>query len=173
MPGLYPGATDAVVRKGGGRGVGPRLCPRHHRAPRGGLFALGVARSSEIVGVAIVGRPVNRNLDDGWTAEVTRVAVVEDVPNGCSKLYGACWRTARNMGYRRILTYTLDVEPGTSLIAAGWKCIAKVEPRSWHRESRPRVDVQPLQVKFRWEISIANQGPLQAPEACTSSLAEA
>ena len=61
---------------------------RHHQAPVGGLFAVGIAHGAEVVGVAIVGRPVARHNDDDWTAEVTRVAVIEGVKNGCSMLYG-------------------------------------------------------------------------------------
>jgi hypothetical protein len=107
----------------------------------------------EVVGVAIVGRPVARGASDGWTAEVTRVAVVEGVGNGCSKLYSACWRAARAIGYRKLITYTLDSEPGTSLIAAGWKTVGQVKGRSWHRPERPRIDRYPLQDKLRWEVT--------------------
>ena len=85
---------------------------RHHGRPAGYRFAVGVARDELVVGVAIVGRPSARLLDDGWTAEVTRVCVLDNVPNGCSKLYGACWRAARALGYRRLVTYTLPVEGG-------------------------------------------------------------
>ena len=126
---------------------------RHHRAPVGGLFAIGLARDAEIVGAAIIGRPVSRGGQDGWTAEVTRLAVLEDVKNGCSKLYGASWRAARAMGYRKLITYTLSAEPGTSLIAAGWKIVGEVKGRSWNAPSRPRIDQNPIQDKFRWEVS--------------------
>ena len=47
---------------------------RHHAAPQGGLFAVAVAVGDEVVGVAIVGRPVSRIMSDGFTAEVTRLA---------------------------------------------------------------------------------------------------
>ena len=126
---------------------------RHHRAPVGGLFAIGLERAGDVVGVAIVGRPVARALQDDWTAEVTRVAVLEGVGHGCSKLYAACWRAARAMGYRRLVTYTLEREPGTSLTAAGWRVVGAVSARSWHCPSRPRVDRHPLQGKLRWEMS--------------------
>lgn len=124
---------------------------RHHKAPLSALFAIGVARDGEIVGVATVGRPVARGNQDGWTAEVTRVAVLDDVPNACSMLYGACWRAARAMGYRKLITYTLVTEPGTSLKAAGWKVVGEVKGRSWHRDARPRVDKHPLIDKVRWQ----------------------
>tara|TARA_R100001594_G_scaffold45417_1_gene78272 strand:+ start:771 stop:1085 length:315 start_codon:yes stop_codon:yes gene_type:complete len=102
--------------------------------------------------VAIVGRPVSRGISDGWTAEVIRVAVLENIPNACSKLYSACWRAARAMGYRKLITYILDTEPGTSVRASGWKEIAKVKGRSWNTKNRPRVDLYPLQDKLRFEI---------------------
>lgn len=124
---------------------------RHHRAPQGGLYAVGVARGLDVVGVAIVGRPVARGLADGWTAEVTRVAVRDGVPNACSMLYGACWRAARALGYRRLVTYTLQSEPGTSLRAAGWRTVGETRGRTWSCPSRPRVDKHPTESKFRWE----------------------
>ena len=127
---------------------------RHHRAPQGGLFAIAVAKDAAIVGVAIVGRPVSRNLDDGWTVEVTRVAVVEGIRNTCSKLYAASWRTARGMGYRKAITYMLQEETGISVKAAGWKCIGKTEGGSWSRDERPRIDRHPVQAKLRWEIAL-------------------
>lgn len=127
---------------------------RHHRAPAGGLFAVGVARGEGLVGVAIIGRPVARGLDDGATAEVTRVAVLPDVRNACSMLYGAAWRAARALGYRRMVTYTMSTEPGTSLRAAGWRPVARTEGGEWSRPSRPRARATfPTIPKIRWEVA--------------------
>ena len=126
---------------------------RHHLAPVSGLYAVAVADGDDIVGVAIVGRPVSRHLDNGWTVEVTRLAVLDGQPNACSKLYAACWRVAREMGYRKAITYILNTEPGTSLKAAGWKCIAETRGGSWNVPSRPRIDRHPLQGKLRWETA--------------------
>lgn len=128
---------------------------RHHRAPVSGLFAVGCATEEKLCGVAIVGRPVARMLQDGWTAEVTRVAT-DGTKNACSFLYSACWRAARSLGYRKLITYTLSSEPGTSLRAAGWSIVAEVRGRSWHCKSRPRVDRHPTQDKIRWETSCAS-----------------
>ena len=127
---------------------------RHHIPPQGGLFAVGVAYEGgkEIVGVAIVGRPVARMLDDGWNVEVTRLCVLDGVKNACSMLYGACWRAARALGYRKAITYILNSEKGTSLKAAGWTCIGEAGGGSWGCKSRPRVDKHPLQRKFKWEV---------------------
>jgi len=127
---------------------------RHHKAPQGGLFAVAVAEDQEIVGVAIVGRPVARMLSDGWTAEVTRLATLGHC-NACSKLYGACWRTARAMGYRRLVTYTMPEEGGASLRASGARCLGEAGGGSWSRVERPRVDLHPTQTKFRWEWKAA------------------
>lgn len=123
---------------------------RHHPAPRGCIVVLGAARAGEIVGVCIVGRPVARELQDGYTAEVTRLCT-DGTRNACSLLYGAAWRSVRALGYRRLVTYTLPSEGGASLRAAGWRCIGEAGGGSWSRTSRPRVDLHPLQTKLRWE----------------------
>jgi hypothetical protein len=123
---------------------------RHHRPPRGCLFCIGAVVEERVVGVAIVGRPVARALQDGFTAEVTRVAT-DGTRNACSALYGAAWRAARAIGYRRLVTYTLPSEGGASLRGAGWRCIGEAGGGSWSRASRPRVDMHPMQQKMRWE----------------------
>lgn len=124
---------------------------RHHKAPQGALFAVAVSEGEAIVGVATVGRPVARMLDTGWVAEVTRVAVLEGFPNACSMLYGACWRAARALGYRRLITYTLASEMGTSVKAAGWTELGKAGGGTWNRAGRPRVDRAPTEQKVLWE----------------------
>lgn len=125
---------------------------RHHGRPRGYLFAAACASEGAVCGVAIVGRPVARLLQDGWTAEVTRVAT-DGTRNACSFLYGACWRAARALGYRRLVTYTLREEGGASLRGAGFTLIGEAGGGTWSRRARPRVDTHPLQAKIRWERS--------------------
>jgi hypothetical protein len=89
--------------------------------------------------VAIVGRPVARHLDDGTTLEVTRTAS-DGAPNANSLLYGASWRAAKALGYRRLITFTQKGESGASLRGAGWRLIAGRPPRAgWHTPSRPRA----------------------------------
>jgi L-amino acid N-acyltransferase YncA len=126
---------------------------RHHKPPQGGLFAVAVAANEQIVGVAIVGRPVARMSADGWTAEVTRLAT-DGRKNACSMLYAAAWRACRALGYRRLVTYILNSEPGTSLRAAGWKLIGEAGGGSWHRAARPRIDEHPTQGKLRFEMTV-------------------
>lgn len=96
----------------------------HHRPVQAAKFALAVTLvdSDLIRGVAIVGRPVARHLDDGWTREVTRLCT-DSTPNACSKLYGAAWQAAKSLGYIRLITYTLPDEGGASPRAAGWRLI--------------------------------------------------
>ncbi len=128
---------------------------RHHRhsvAVRGMKFAIGAAVGGRVVGVALVGRPVARELDDGWTAEVLRVCT-DGTHNAPSMLYRACWRACRAMGYRKVVTYTLRSEAGTSLRAAGWRVVGEVTKRSWDTPSRPRVDRDERQERFRWELA--------------------
>lgn len=123
---------------------------RHHKPPQGGRFACAVADAGGTVrGVAIVGTPVARLAADGWTAEVVRVAT-DGHPNACSALYGACWRAARALGYKKLITYTLEDEGGTSLRASGWRCLGEAGGGDWSRRSRPRVDEHPTQVKMKW-----------------------
>ena len=125
---------------------------RHHKPPQGGIFALAVAEAERVRGVAIVGRPVARQVQDGWTAEVTRVCT-DGAKNACSMLYAAAWRACRALGYRKLITYTLLEEGGASLRGAGWKCLGEAGGGPWGRPTRPRVDTHPLQRKLKWEAA--------------------
>jgi hypothetical protein len=129
-----------------------RLHHRHHKPPRGWKFGVAVNDSERVVGVIMTGRPVSRHLDDGYTLEVTRCCVV-DAKHAASMLYAAAWRAARALGYRRLITYTLASEPGTSLVAAGWKTLYTTRAESWHRANRPRVDKHPTTQKTLWQAS--------------------
>lgn len=125
---------------------------RHHGPSRGCIVCVAVAEGDAVRGVAIVGRPVARGADDGFTAEVTRCCT-DGARNACSMLYAAAWRAVRALGYRRLITYTLETEGGASLRAAGFKVVGQVAGRSWSCPSRPRVDTHPLQDKLRWEVA--------------------
>ncbi len=127
---------------------------RHHKPVIGHKFSLAVVDEARVIrGVATIGRPVARFLDDGLTLEVNRVAT-DGCPNACSALYGAARRASFALGYKKLITYTLPEEGGASLRGAGWKCIGKAGGDSWNRESRPRIDKHPTQEKFRWEVSV-------------------
>jgi hypothetical protein len=123
---------------------------RHHTPPAGHKFSLAAMLGENLVGVVIVGRPVSRHRDDGLTLEITRLCT-DGTKNACSFLYGAAARAAFALGYRRIGTYILKREPGTSLAAAGWKLIGEVRGRSWSCPSRPRIDKHPAEPKLLFE----------------------
>jgi len=124
---------------------------RRHKPPLGSIFQVGCSKNGRICGVAIVGRPVARMLQNGWTLEVTRLCT-DGTKNACSKLYSACWRAARALGYRKLITYILESENGASLKAANWECVGKCGGGTWNRKTRPRIDMHPEQKKIRFEV---------------------
>lgn len=113
---------------------------RHHTRPRGHKFSVGVAAGELLVGVAMIGRPVSFEYDNGFTLEVNRTTT-DGYKNANSMLYGAAARGAFAMGYRRLITYTQRGESGASLRAAGYKIVAERPARKgWNSPSRPRDD---------------------------------
>lgn len=135
---------------------------RHNKktARNGGKFAIGAYDDClGLVGVAIVGNPLAPSFMDGFTVEVLRACTRPDAPkNTNSFLYGACKRVWRAMGGRRIITYTLQSESGSSLKGAGWAPVAEVKPSNgWSRPSvgrrRDHQAIYSVQ-KIRWEVSI-------------------
>lgn len=126
---------------------------RHHKPMPGCKFCVAVSDETGTVrGVAMVGRPVARNSDNGYTLEVNRVCT-DGARNACSMLYGAAWRVAKALGYRRLITYTLPVEGGASIRAAGWKLLGERGGGNWNVPSRPRIDTAEMLrgQKLLWE----------------------
>jgi len=134
---------------------------RHNKPVVGHRYSVGCMDGDRLCGVAIVGHPVARLLDDGLTVEIYRVCT-DGTYNACSCLYGACARIAKEMGYKKIITYTLMSEPGTSLKACGFTiCAENVGGVSWNMPGRPREEYQvtlfgeerkyPDEKKVRWE----------------------
>lgn len=124
---------------------------RHHKPPQGSICQVAISDGEKIRGVGIAGRPVARNLQDGFTAEITRCCT-DGAKNGCSMIYGALWRAVRALGYRRLITYTLPQEGGSSLKASGFKLVGMAGGGNWNVPSRPRVDTNEelQQQKFKW-----------------------
>lgn len=123
---------------------------RTHKPSRGHKFSIGCTDGERLVGVAIVGRPVSRYLDNGKTLEVNRLCT-DGSKNACSMLYAAAWRAAKAMGYDKIITYTLDTEGGASLRAAGWKCAGLAGGERWTGKRAPPTGLYPAQMKYRYE----------------------
>ena len=130
---------------------------RHNEAPQGHRFSIGLWTDDKLIGIVIVGRPIAKAHDDGITAELTRCCVLEGKKNANSLLYAAAWRAAKAMGYKKMITYTLPIESGASLKAAGFLPVAdtRASPNGWNVPSRQREAPAkyPRGKKIRWEIS--------------------
>lgn len=132
---------------------------RHNMPTTGHKFSIACYDGDRLCGVAIAGHPIARRLDDGLTIEIMRVCT-DGTYNACSILYGACCRIAKAMGYKRVVTYTLLSEPGTSLKASGFINDGEAGGLSWSTPSRPRDVAQvtlfgeerkyPDEKKIRW-----------------------
>jgi len=121
---------------------------RHHKAVRGCKFCIGLKSANDIVGVAICGRPVSRHYDDGITLEINRLCT-NGHKNACSRLYGACVRIAKEMGYKKIITYILESENGASLKASNFVCEGQAGGKMW-TGTRCRDNGVPKEMKQRW-----------------------
>lgn len=128
---------------------------RHHAEVVGHKFSIACALGQSIVGVIIVGRPVSRHLDNGLTLEVTRCCT-DGTANACSKLYRAACRVAVNLGFKRLITYTLATESGSSLRGAGFSLLGIRGGGNWNRASRPRIDTAEMLQgqKYLWEVNL-------------------
>jgi L-amino acid N-acyltransferase YncA len=129
---------------------------RHHQPLAIHVFSLAVATDEgEVVGVLIAARPAARHYVDGFTLEVAR-SCTDGYRNANSMLYRAAIRAAWALGYRRLITYTLEGESGASLRAVGMKVVAQRAPRpnGWNRAGRPRVVREhDALAKTLWEIT--------------------
>lgn len=123
---------------------------RHNDPNRMSICQVGLDVGGELAGVATVERPNAPALCDGYTAEITRLCVRDGSPkNACSRLYGAACRAARALGYRRVVTYTLTSEPGTSLLAAGFTRVGKPTAGEWQDNKRGRQQSMPWRGSMR------------------------
>lgn len=99
-----------------------------------------------------MGRPVSRILDNGLTCEINRLCT-NGIKNGCSKLYGACCRIAREMGYDKIITYILESENGASLKASNFRCCGSAGGVKWTGQRyQNRIQNIPHEMKQRYEF---------------------
>lgn len=121
---------------------------RHHSATIGCKFCISCWENDELVGVAVCGRPVSRHLDDGFTLEINRVCT-DGTFNVCSKLYGTCCKIAKQMGYKKVITYILEHENGSSLRASNFKFDGIAGGTHWTGK-RNRGQNIPNELKTRW-----------------------
>ena len=123
---------------------------RHHKPVTGHKFSIGCAAEGRLVGVAIVGRPVSRYLDNGLTLEVTRLCTTGE-KNACSMLYSAAARAAKAIGYRKIITYTWTRRPEPVSGRRAGRVWGQAGGKRWTGKRCPAVDLCPPQMKLRYE----------------------
>lgn len=122
---------------------------RHNKPPVGHKFSVGCYDGDRLCGVVMVGRPIGRYLDDGLTLEVNRNCT-DGTKNACSMLYGTAWRAAKALGYKRIITYTLESENGASLRASGWVCDGPAGGTHWTGQRYEQTEMVLGEMKVRW-----------------------
>lgn len=128
---------------------------RHNPPPAGDRFRFGAFNGGELVAVMMAGRPVARMLDADAIVEVNRLCVDHSKHRAltwkaCSELYGAAVDEARERGFEKVISYTLESESGMSLRYARFKPEATTKGGSWDRPSRRRKDRAPTCPKVRW-----------------------
>ena len=129
---------------------------RHHKATVGHTFSIGLCDAAQLVGCAVCGSPVSSHLDDGVTCEINRLCT-DGTKNACSKLYGACCRIAKEMGYERIITYILESENGASLKASNFVCDGVAGGTHWTGERNKGQNI-PNEMKTRWSKLLNKKG---------------
>lgn len=122
---------------------------RSHKRVKFHLFSIGATKNGELVGACIVFRPAALKLDDGFTAEVSRLAT-DGTQNACSFLLSRARKAAFAMGFQKIQTYTRPEEGGASLRASGWEFAGERGGVSWDMPGRPRQDKHPVGTKYFW-----------------------
>lgn len=130
----------------------------HTHAPllTGWKFGTSAWDAVGMIGVVTVGRPVSRVLQARGWLEVNRCCLMRHAPkNAASMLLGRACRVAGDLGFPKIVSYTLEHEDGTSLKAAGFSPVALSAGGEHDRPSRPReaadFDTGP---KIRWERNL-------------------
>lgn len=121
---------------------------RHHNSTMGCKFCIALYDNDYLVGVAICGRPVSRYYDDGLTCEINRLCT-DGTRNACSMLYGASCRVAKEMGYKKVITYILESENGASLKASNFVCEGKAGGTHWTGTRNKNQNI-PREMKTRW-----------------------
>lgn len=136
----------------------------HNKPVKGCMFAAACeTRGRDVVGVAIVGRPIAPALQDGRTIEVTRVATPglradRRCWGAMSMLLRSVWQAAWALGVRRGVSYTRSDESGRGYEAAGWVAVATTRPEEWTGGNKSMrwlpglyVPTTELVERVRWE----------------------
>lgn len=128
---------------------------RHHKPVQGHRFSIGLEKDGVLVGVATIGRPVSRHTSQKEVLEVTRLCT-DGTKNACSALYSAAARIGKEMGYKKIQSFILDSETGSSLKASGWVFESISRGGQWkHTDGKQRRTDQPTNPKQKY-VKILN-----------------
>lgn len=115
-----------------------------------GRFAIGLYKkirgNETLIGAAICGRPAPVKADDGYTLEINRL-FTKEAGNSLAMLYGACCGTAKEMGYRKVVTYAPETDPGTTIKADGF--VPEEEPLE-NNNSKKKKNATPKEPMQRW-----------------------
>ncbi len=123
----------------------------------GGKYAIGLEHEGELVGVAIVGRPIARLLAIDGAAELLRLCTSPAAPKGSgSKLYSRAKRIWQLMGGTKFHTYTLTAEGGATMRGAGVHEGVAAGGKQWSNAKRPRA-IKAIydEPKFRWSEELS------------------
>jgi len=132
---------------------------KHHRhsiplKPINVKYIIGLENDNELIGVAILGRPCNRYIEDGHTIEIRRLAT-NGLKNACSFLLARSSELAFSLGYKKIVTYTLQIESGSSLKATGFEISHNSNSKGkWRSTTQTRLDgreIIPSGKKICWQ----------------------
>ena len=125
---------------------------RHHAPVKRDKWRFGVVDGDgKLIGVLHAAKPIARLLDDGKTIEIVRCCS-DGTKNLCSFMLGRARRIAKAMGYRKMISYILETELGTSYKAAGWHKEADIRGHTWNTPGRPRETAAPVCDKQRWAL---------------------
>ena len=133
---------------------------KHNLPTVGGKFAVACYDNDRLCGVAICGRPTARNADNGLTLEIYRNCT-DGTRNACSKLYSACVRIAKEMGYAKVITYILESENGASVKASNFICEGKAGLEKQTGQRQMKYAVAPRELKKRYAFYLQTTHPTE------------
>ena len=129
--------------------------------------AFGAIHGGIYYAIAIWSTPVARQLDDGETVELRRMAIADDAPkNTASRMLGWMVRELKKTHYKKAVSYQdTGAHKGTIYKAAGWKA-ERTQPAGasgWDKGGKrygkrfgEGNEIPHRSAKVRWAISLQN-----------------
>ncbi len=133
---------------------------RHIDVIQGHRFSIGCMCKEKLVGIAVAGRPISMHYDQSKIIEITRLCT-DGTKNACSFLYSSCAKAAKYLGYKRIQSYILESELGSSLKASNFIYSHTSEIPRWNKYKRNKDDkLKRLQYNEKHGISLLQKKKL-------------